>query len=175
VGDILGTVDHIGLRSTRIRTLDRTVVIIPNGQIANASLETLSARDKFWFHPVVGLRYETARAQLRAVVDGIRRMLDQHPAVDRTSIRVRFFRLGAFSLDVEVFAYLFARDWNHFLEIQEQLLFRVTEIVVAAGTAITFPSQTMYVQNAPAAEHAAGCRDDTGVHERRDRRVARAR
>jgi MscS family membrane protein len=60
-------------------------------------------------------------------------------------VRVRFFRLGASSLDVEVFAYLFAQDWSHFLEIQERLLFGVTEIVDRAGTGIAFPSQTMYV------------------------------
>ena len=75
MGEIVGTVDHIGLRSTRIRTLDRTVVSVPNGQIANVRLETLSARDKFWFHPVVGLRYETTPEQLRDVLDGIRTML----------------------------------------------------------------------------------------------------
>ncbi len=145
MGEIVGTVDHIGLRSTRIRTLDRTVVSVPNGQIANASLETLSARDKFWFHPVVTLRYETTPDQLRVVLDGIRTMLETHPAVDPKSIRVRFVRLGAFSLDVEGVAYLSARDWDHFLEIQEQLLFGITEIVERAGTGIAFPSQTMYV------------------------------
>ena len=145
MGEIVGTVDHIGLRSTRIRTLDRTVVSVPNGQIANASLETLSARDKFWFHPVVTLRYETTSDQLRVVLDGIRKMLETHAAVDRRSIRVRFVRLGAFSLDVEAVAYIDARDWDHFLELQEQLLFGVTEIVERAGTGIAFPSQTMYV------------------------------
>ena len=62
-------------------------------------------------------------------------------------MRVRFLRLGAFSLDVDVFAYIFARDYNHFLEIQEQLLFSVTELVEAAGTQIAFPSQTMYLAN----------------------------
>jgi MscS family membrane protein len=64
-------------------------------------------------------------------------------------VRVRFFRLGPFSLDVEIFAYFFARDWAHFLEIQELLLFGVTEIVEKAGTKIAFPSQTMYVASAP--------------------------
>jgi MscS family membrane protein len=150
VGDILGTVDHIGLRSTRIRTLDRTIVSVPNGQIANITLETLSERDKFWFHPVVGLQYETTPEQLRAVVDGIRRLLAEHPLVDRDSVRVRFIRLGAFSLDVEVFAYFLARDWSHFLEIQEQLLFAVTGLIEKAGAQIAFPSQTMYVSNAQA-------------------------
>ena len=147
MGDVQGTVDHIGLRSTRIRTLDRTIVSVPNSQIASVSLETFSERDKFWFHPVVGLRYETTTAQLRAVVDGIRRLLDEHSSVERESVRVRFLRLGAFSLDVDVFAYVHAKDWNHFLEIQEQLLFAVTGIVEAAGTEIAFPSQTMYVTN----------------------------
>jgi MscS family membrane protein len=147
MGDVQGTVDHIGLRSTRIRTLDRTIVSVPNSQIASVSLETFSARDKFWFHPVVGLRYETTAPQMRAVVDGIRRLLDEHSSVEHESVRVRFLRLGPFSLDVDVFAYVFARDWNHFLEIQEQLLFAVTGLVEAVGTQIAFPSQTMYVTN----------------------------
>ena len=148
IGDVVGTVDQIGLRSTRIRTLDRTVVSIPNSQIANATLETLSARDRFWFHPVVGLRYETTPGQLRAALDGIRRLLLDHPAVDDESVRVRLLRLGAFSLDIDVFAYVAARDWNHFLEIQEQLLFGVTDAVTTTGAAIAFPSQTMYVEGA---------------------------
>jgi MscS family membrane protein len=153
MGEVQGTVEHIGLRSTRIRTLDRTMVSVPNSQIANVSLETLSARDKFWFHPVIGVSYETLPEQLRAVVDGIRRLLDEHPSVERNSVRVRFLRLGTFSLDIDVFAYVFASDWGHFLEIQEQLLFSVTSVVEAAGTQIALPSQMTYHvtdQKAPA-------------------------
>ena len=148
VGDAEGTVDHVGLRSTRIRTLDRTIVSVPNSQIANMSLETLSARDKFWFHPVVGLRYQTTARQLREVVTGIRRMLVANETVDPESVRVRFVRLGAFSLDVDVFAYIAAHDWNQFLEIQEQLLFSVIDVVQQAGTEVAFPSQTLYVSGA---------------------------
>jgi len=148
MGEIVGTVDHIGLRSTRIRTLDRTVISVPNSQIASASLETLSARDKFWFHPVLGLRYETTPDQLRTILDGIRRLLNTHDSISHESVRVRFIRLGAFSLDVDVFAYVFATDWNQFLEIQEGLLFNIADIVSRAGTGIAFPSQTMYVENA---------------------------
>ncbi len=155
MGDVVGTVDHIGLRSTRIRTLDRTIVSVPNSQIANATLETISARDKYWFHPVVGLRYETTSVQLTEVVESIRRLLDDHAAIDPASVRVRFLRLGAFSLDVDVSAYVFARDWNHFLEIQEQLLFAVTASVERAGAEIAFPSQTMYLAGGQASLPAA--------------------
>jgi MscS family membrane protein len=154
VGTSEGAVEHIGLRSTRIRTPDRSVVSIPNGQIANMSLEVLSERDRFWFHPTIGLRYETTPEQLRAVLEGVRRLLAVEAFVDGTSIRVRFLRMGAFSLDVEVFAYLYARDWAHFLELQEGLLFRVMDVVSTAGTAVAFPSQTMYVVGNPNAESA---------------------
>jgi MscS family membrane protein len=150
VGDTVGSVDHVGLRSTRIRTLDRTVVTVPNGQIANMSLETLSARDTFWFHPTIGLRYETTPEQLQTVVRNVRALMSARKDVEHETLRVRFVRMNVYSLDVEVFAYLRARDWNHFLEIQEGLLFAITGIVAKAGTEIAFPSQTMYVANAPA-------------------------
>jgi MscS family membrane protein len=136
--------------------MDRTIVIIPNSQIANASLETISARDKYWFHPVIGLRCETTPEQLHAVLDGIRGLLEKHRAIDLESVRVRFIRLGASSLDVDVSAYLYARDLNYFLEMQEQLLFEVTEIVRRAGTETAFPSQTLYVVNAPVATPTTG-------------------
>ena len=156
MGEISGTVDHIGLRSTRIRTLDRTIVSVPNSQIASACLETISVRDKFLFQHVVGLRYETTPDQLRAVVDGIRGVLASHPLTDGDSVRVRFLRLGTFSLDVDVFAYLRAVDWNHFLELQESLLFGITDVVARAGAEIAFPSQTMYVDGPGARPTSAG-------------------
>ena len=82
LGDIQGTVEELGLRSTRIRTIDRTVVSLPNGQIANMRLETLSVRDRFLFHPVVGLHYETTAVQLRSFSAGVRTLLSGHDNVD---------------------------------------------------------------------------------------------
>jgi MscS family membrane protein len=145
LGDVQGTVEEVGLRSTRIRTADRTVVSLPNGQIANMRLETLSARDRFLFHPVVGLRYETTPVQLRSAMDGVGDLLSEHAGVDPASVRVRFVRFGASSLDVDIFAYVLADDWNNFLEIQEELLFGIMNIVQKAGTRIAFPSQTLYI------------------------------
>jgi MscS family membrane protein len=146
IGDVLGTVEEVGLRSTRIRTLDRTVVCLPNAQIANVNLETFSARDKYWFHPVVGLRYETTGAQLRSVISGVRNLLNAHPRVEADSVRVRFISLAAHSMNVEIFAYVTAHDWTDFLAVQEELLLSVVEIVESAGAAIAFPSQTLYLE-----------------------------
>jgi MscS family membrane protein len=128
---------------------------VPNGQIANANIETLSARDKFWFHHFVSLRYETTSAQMRAVVDEMRNLLVNHPAVDSELIRVRFFRLGSFSLDIEISTYLVAVNWEHFLDIQQDLLLRMMEIVERSGTAIALPSQTLRFIDDRAGEPAA--------------------
>jgi len=129
VGEVVGEVDEVGLRSTRIRTLDRTVVSIPNGQMATMNLETLSVRDKFWFHPLIGICYGTSAEQIRDILNDIRTLLTEHPSLEHSSVRVRFLRFGVSSLDVDIFAYIYAGDWNRFLEIQEKLLFSIMGIV----------------------------------------------
>jgi MscS family membrane protein len=144
-GDYRGTVLEIGLRSTRIQTLDRTVVSIPNGQLAVMSLENFTLRDKIWFHHTLQLRYETASDQLRYVLAEIRKMLYGHPKVESSSARVRFIGLGKSSLDLEVFAYVMETEYESFLHIQEDLLLRIMEIVEASGSGFAFPSQITYV------------------------------
>jgi len=144
-GDVTGTVEQIGVRSTRIRTLDRTVVSIPNAQMAAINLENFGQRDKFWFRPVLGLRYETQADQLRYVLAEIRRMFYEHPRVENDSARVRFVRFGTSSLDLDVFAYVRASDFADFLAVQEDLLLRIMDIVKDGGTGFAFPSSTTYL------------------------------
>jgi MscS family membrane protein len=132
LGDMSGTVERIGLRSTRIRTLNRTLVSVPNGQLANANLENIAMRDKFWFHQNLSLRKETSSSQVRSFIESTTKLLTQYPNAEPASVRVSFLRLGAFSLDVEIFAYLFAQDWPRFLQIQGDLLLRVMEILEEA-------------------------------------------
>jgi MscS family membrane protein len=143
VGETSGRVEDIGLRSTRIRTHDRTVVSVPNGQIANMVLENLSSRDKFWFHPILALRYETTSPQLLTVLEGIRTLLEKSRHLDPSSVHVRLLRFGPSSLDVEIFAYVFARDWDHFLEIQERFLLRILECIESSGVQFAFPQKTI--------------------------------
>ena len=148
-GDQVGTVEDIGLRSTRIRTPDRTLVSVPNGHLSSISLENFGVRDKIWFHPTIQLRYETSADQLRYVLAEIRQMLYAHPRVESQSARIRFVKFGACSLDLEVFAYVQATDYAVFLEVQEDLLLRIMDIVEASGTSFAFPSHTAYLTQDP--------------------------
>ena len=111
-GDHIGTVENIGLRSTRIRTLKRTVVSVPNGQLALMSLENFTMRDKIWFYHTLHLRYETTADQLRYILAEIRKMLYEHSKVESPSARIRFIGFGNSSLDLEVFAYVLETEYE---------------------------------------------------------------
>jgi MscS family membrane protein len=143
-GEFQGTVEDIGLRSTRLRTLNRTVVSVPNGQLATMSLENFTVRDKILFHHKLQLRYETSADQLRFVITGIRRMLYEHPKAETVTARVRFIGFRDSAVELEVFAYVLETDYVVFLAIQEDLLLRLMNLVEESGTAFAFPSQTTY-------------------------------
>jgi MscS family membrane protein len=143
-GDRLGTVEAIGLRSTRVRTLDRTVVTIPNADFSALQLENYAERDRIWLKVMIGLRYETTPDQLRHVLAALRSLLAGDSRVDPDPGRVRFVALGAYSLDIEVFAYILTPDINEFLAIREELLLAMMDVVAASGTGFAFPSQTIY-------------------------------
>jgi MscS family membrane protein len=138
-GEFFGTVEDIGLRSTRIRTLNRTVVSIPNGQLASMSLENFTVRDRIWLHQKIGLRCQTTADQLRQVLAGIRRLLEAHPKIDSSSARIRFIGVSGLSLDLEIFAYVLVCDQAAFLAIQEDLLLDMMDVIDASGTSLAFP------------------------------------
>jgi MscS family membrane protein len=145
VGDTVGTVEQIGMRSTRIRTNHRTVVTIPNGEFSSLKIENFAHRDRFWFNPTLGLRYETTPDQIRYLLVELRAILYAHPKVLPDPARVRFAELGADSLKIEIFAYVQAKDFNEFLEVKEDLILRIMDVVEASGTGFAFPSQTLYL------------------------------
>lgn len=139
-----GTVEAIGLRSTRIRGVDRTLTTIPNAALSKMSIENLTERDRMLIQSVIGVRYETRSEQLRYLLVKIRELLLGHPRVHSDTTRVRLVGFGASSLDIEVFAYVTTRDRAEFLAIQEDVLLRVMDIVEQSGTGLAFPSQTLY-------------------------------
>jgi MscS family membrane protein len=143
-GDQVGTVEEIGLRATKIRTLDRTVITVPNAEFANMHLDNFSQRDRFWYHPLLSLRQETTPDQIRYLLVEVRKMLYAHPKVLSDPLHVRFRGFGEYSLDLEVFAYIGVTDYTESLEIAEDLNLRLMDIVSAAGTEFAVPAQVQY-------------------------------
>jgi MscS family membrane protein len=144
IGGTTGTVEDVGLRSTRVRTIQRTVVTIPNGTVASDTIVNFAARDRMLYNPVIGVVYSTTAEQLTLITDEIRRLLLSHPRVWQDAHRVRFKGFGASSLDIEVFAWLVTRDYNEYTALAEELNFAILRIVLEAGSSFAFPSQTVY-------------------------------
>jgi len=147
MGNVTGTIEVIGLRSTRVRTQDRTIVTIPNGQMATMSLENFSVRDQFWLRQVIAVEHNTPGSALNALLADIRALLEHDERTIPATTRVRLLRFGESSLELEVIAYVCARDWDHFLAIQEELLMKIRQAIEAAGVAIGYPARAIYVKD----------------------------
>jgi MscS family membrane protein len=149
IDDVAGTVEAIGMRSTRIRTLDRTLVTIPNGKLADQRAESFAVRDRIRLVANLGLSYGTTAAQLRAVLAGVEAALRRQPRLWPESLSVRFTELKESTLNVEVMAWFQTTDWNEFTAIRQEVLLELMEVVERAGTSFAFPTRTVHVIGAP--------------------------
>ena len=140
-----GVIEEFGFRSTRVRTLERSVISIPNGLFANIEIENLSERDRIRFFTTLQLRYETTADQMRAVLDGVSALLVDDPRVSPEALRVRFTGLGQSALSVDVQCYVLTADIDEFFAVREELLLRIMEVVAVSGAGFAFPSQTLYM------------------------------
>jgi len=144
-GDRTGVVEDIGLRSTRIRTDERTLLAIPNGTVATINLENLSRRDKILFKTTLNLRSETKADHLRFVLSEVRRLLYSHPKVESNTVRVRLIDVAGAAPTVEIFAYVLTQDFNEFAAVREDVLLRIMDIVDSSGSGLALPAQTLYI------------------------------
>jgi MscS family membrane protein len=140
-----GTIEDIGLRSTRLRTPERTVLSIPNGVMATSTIENLRFRDKFLCQQTIRLRYDLSPDHLRYVLGELRGILARNPKVEEPSARARFLRFSEYALEVEIFAYILESDYNQYLAVQEELLLEMMDALEQAGAVIALPSQATIV------------------------------
>jgi MscS family membrane protein len=166
VGDLSGTVEDVGLRSTRLRTLERTRLTIPNAQMADAKVENFAPRDRMRINFKLGLQYDTSVDQLRFIVDELKRYLLAHVRVWQDSFSVRFIGFGDVALQIEVNCYVATADVGEFTGIREAIFFDIGAIVARAGAQFAFPSQTVYEGKAAAADAERARQAATVVAER---------
>ena len=143
-GGQIGTVEDIGLRSTRIRTNDRTVVTVPNSSFSTMTLENYSRRDRMWFHPTLQLRRETTSSQVHEIMNALEKILREHPMIDVGGVPVRFTKIGDQSLQIEIFAYVRTADGDEFLKIQTELLLRFLDASAERGIGFAVPLLESY-------------------------------
>jgi MscS family membrane protein len=156
IGANEGTVEDIGLRSTKLRTGARTLVVIPNKTVAGEAIVNLSRMPQRRVDLTVGLTYETQPGQMEAVLEYLRKMLNEEPGVDRQFTVVNFVNFGASSLDIQIVYFAADPDWRRHLGLRERVNLKIMRAVAAHGLAFAFPSQTVHLDGEVVRKLAAG-------------------
>jgi len=169
IGTDSGTVEDVGFRSTRLRTVGRTLVTIPNGVVAAGRVENFTVRDRIMYNPVLTLAYDTSVAQLTYVIEEVKRLLAGHPKVFHEGYRVRFASFDQWSLNVEVWSWIATHDFLEYTGVVEELNFSIAEIVQRAGTSFAFPSRTIYMARDRVVDAARAKEIEQEMVQRRER------
>jgi len=150
VNDFMGSVEDIGLRSTKIRTFDKSLVTIPNRDIVNNHVENFTRRNKRRVRFYVGLVYSTNRRQMENILNEIRELLRNHPGVAKDEkFYVYFENFGDSSLNILVQYYTNTNDYEEYLKIIEDINLKIMKIVERNGSSFAFPSRSIYVEKFP--------------------------
>ncbi len=132
-GGVIGTVEDIGLRSARVRTLSRTVMSIPNSAFAGMNLENYAVRDKILFNPSFAVKRTSSKDQIRQLIRGLREMLEKNKQVEIGPTPVRISAYSAASFTVEIFAYVLTPDVDEYYKHQAEIYLAIDEVVTSSG------------------------------------------
>jgi len=145
-GDQLGVVEEIGLRATQLRTLERSLVHIPNSRFSAEIIENLTQRDKILYRTRLRLSLQTSAKQMQAVLEGIRKLINNHEMIDEETSRVRFLEFGEYAQEIELYVYIKTVDFIEYLEYREDINLSITNIIESSGTRLVVPTRTTYFE-----------------------------
>ena len=146
-GTTTGVVEEIGLRSTQLRTLSRTIVHIPNAMFASDKIENLTQRDKILYRTRLRLSYDDTPEQVKQVLEKIRALIDEHEFIDEEGSRVRFLEFGEYAQELELYVYIKTKDFAEYLEHREDVNLKINDIVASVGVKLVIPAKTTYLNN----------------------------
>jgi MscS family membrane protein len=147
-GNTLGVVEEIGLRATQLRTLERSVVHIPNAKFSTDIIENLTQRDKILYRTRLRLSLQTTARQMQDVLEGIRELINTHEMIDEEASRVRFLEFGEYAQEIELYVYIKTRDFIEYLEQREDINLKIAAIIESSGTQLVVPTRTTYLEGA---------------------------
>lgn len=150
VGEVEGIVEDLGMRTTKIRTFEKSLITVPNQYIANNPIENFSRRNIRRIKMTIGIVYETPSSVIRKIVQDIKNMLQNHPDVAKDqSIVVYFDEFGDSSLNIFILFFANTSNWLEYVKIKEDINLKIMEIVEKNGSSFAFPSRSIYVEKLP--------------------------
>lgn len=162
IGPHMGTVEDIGLRSTKLRTPQRTVIAIPNKTVANEAINNFGRMTERRVEQVIGVTYGSKPEQIEGLLEDIRALLKNDTAVHQEFIAVNFTNFGAFSLDIQIIYFAADTDLRKSFELRERINLALMRLVAARGLSFAFPTQTVEFAGS-VAERLAAARQALGA------------
>lgn len=142
-----GTVEDINFRSTIVRTFAQALVTVPNSTLSNEAITNWSKMGKRQITFNLGVEYSTPKEKLETVVERINDMLVNHDGVHKETIFVKFDKYNDSSLDIFLYFFTITTEWEKFLDVKQDVNFRIMEILDEEGVSVAFPSRTIYMDN----------------------------
>jgi MscS family membrane protein len=150
VDGIEGIVEDIGMRTTKIRTFEKSVIAIPNSIVANSHIENYSRRGIRRIKMFVGLTYDTPRETLEAVLADLRTLLRTHPGIAQDATQLVYFRdFNPSDLGIMIYTFAATAQWEAYLRIREEINLAIIEIFEKHNASFAFPSQSVYIESMP--------------------------
>jgi MscS family membrane protein len=156
IGNQVGTVEDIGLRSVKLRTLDQSLLVVPNGLLSQMQFENFGPRRKCLLNQHFSLRIETQVEQLRIVLDRVQIMLNENPAIETGTSRISVADFAGAAFELELWAFVTTADWTQFTVVRQDVILKIAEIVEAAGTRLAAPTQLTYLSRDEALDAEKG-------------------
>jgi len=154
VGDTEGVVESIGMRTTKIRSFEKSLITVPNQLIANTPIENFSRRGIRRIKMRIGLTYDTSSSQIHTITEEIKHMLLSHEHIaQKETLLVNFESFGNSSLTLFIYTFTSTANWARYLDIREDIHFNIMEIVEKNNAAFAFPSQSIYLETVPQTLH----------------------
>jgi MscS family membrane protein len=149
IGDIEGTVEDVGFRTTRVRRFDQALVTVPNSQFINTGIINYSSMKKRRINFNLGITYGTSTRQINEVVAGIKKIIEEDEKFEHSFYMVKFTEFGAYSLNIFIYCFTKTTDWAESLAIREEFNLKIMQLLEGLGVDIAFPSQTIYLNKTP--------------------------
>lgn len=146
INGIIGTVEEIGIRSTRIRTVEKTLVTLPNKEIMDSNINNYSKRPMRRTATTVGVTYDTTPQKMKELLKQLRRMMKDDEDVDNENVYVNFTGFGDSSLDIEMKYFILTVEYQKWLDKREDINLKIMQIVYDLGLDFAFPSTTVYLE-----------------------------
>lgn len=150
VDGVEGTVEDIGMRTTKIRSFEKSLITVPNQIVSNSPIENFSRRGVRRINMKIGLTYGTSGDQMNAIVKEIKAMLQGHENISqKETLLVNFESFGDSSLNILIYTFTNTSNWERYLNIREDIHLKIMQIVEENGSSFAFPSRSIYVEQTP--------------------------